>query len=221
MTKALAIFAKNPLPGHVKTRLVPPLTASSAAELYGCMLHDTLAKVAASLPEIEPWLFYDGAPEAASSFAALAGGIPCLPQEGADLGARMANAVRALLARGHDAVAVIGTDSPDLPVSFITQAYELLAEGHDAVFGPSEDGGYYLVAMKRLVPALFRGIPWSSDEVLAQSLAVASREGVAVGLLPPWYDIDTAADLERPGLVSPHTCAPRTREFLLRLGTGR
>ncbi|HEY6839328.1 MAG TPA: TIGR04282 family arsenosugar biosynthesis glycosyltransferase [Geobacteraceae bacterium] len=219
MTKTLAIFAKEPRPGHVKTRLVPPLSHREAAELYGCMLADTLAKVSA-LPGVEPWLFYEESGEAVAHFTAAAPGMACLPQEGAHLGERMANALRTLLQRGCDAAAIIGTDSPDLPPAVISEAFLHLQSGCDAVFGPSEDGGYYLVAMSKLHPALFHDIPWSSEHVLAKSLARAEAANLSVRLLPTWYDVDTAADLTRPGLVSPHTCAPLTREFLLRLGTG-
>uniref|UniRef100_UPI0026367E0D TIGR04282 family arsenosugar biosynthesis glycosyltransferase n=1 Tax=Geobacter sp. TaxID=46610 RepID=UPI0026367E0D len=134
------------------------------------------------------------------------------------LGERMAGAFRRAFDRGCRRVAIIGTDSPDLPLAFIGWAYELLADpAVDAVFGPSEDGGYYLLALKRFHPALFAGIPWSTDKVLELSLARAAEAGLATALLPPWYDVDTADDLRRPGLMVPESTAPLTREFLLGL----
>ncbi len=113
--------------------------------------------------------------------------------------------------------AVIGTDSPHLPTAFIDRAFDLLEDpGVDAVFGPTEDGGYYLLAMKQPHRELFEGIAWSTPSVLEQSLARAAAAGVATVLLPVWHDVDTAADLLRPELVDPGNGAPLTREFILR-----
>ena len=82
------------------------------------------------------------------------------------------------------------------------------------MFGPSEDGGYYLLAMRELHAGLFRDVPWSSGEVLAKSLERAEVAGVRVSLLPVWHDVDTADDLERPELLDAGNGAPRTREFI-------
>jgi uncharacterized protein len=217
--KALAIFAKQPVPGAVKTRLCPPLSPAAAAELYRCMLLDTIAK-ASSIPDIAPHLFYAGAADA-GCFRHLSGGMPCLPQEGTDLGERMASCFRTLSAAGFDAVAIVGSDSPDLPAGFIGAAFDRLAAGADAVFGPSADGGYYLAVMGRLYPELFSGIAWSSEQVMAQTLARAREAGIGVELLPEWYDVDTVADLERPGLVAGENGAVRTGRYLRERGGGR
>jgi rSAM/selenodomain-associated transferase 1 len=214
LTKALIIFAKRPVAGKVKTRLTPLLLPEEAAELYSCMLGDTLAK-AARLDDLDKFLFYEEDALAAAYFSRIAGGMTCLPQQGRDLGERMAAALSRLFAEGYGVVAVIGTDSPDLPQEFVRDAFRLLSSGEaDAVFGPSEDGGYYLLAMKRLHDGLFRGIPWSSGVVLQKSLGLATAAGVRVALLPVWHDVDSATDLHRPELFDEGNGASLTREFL-------
>ena len=214
LKKALIIFAKRPFPGRVKTRLVPPLTAEGAADLYCCMLHDTLDRTAACT-DLERFLFYEEDSEAAAYFAGIAGGMTCLQQEGVDLGERMAAAFRHVFTEGFQSVAIIGTDSPDLPLYFIENSYERLKEsGAGAVIGPSEDGGYYLLAMNSLHAGLFREVPWSSGEVLRKSMENARTEGIRVDLLPQWYDLDTAEDLVRPGLLDIDNAAPLTRQFI-------
>uniref|UniRef100_A0A831UBG8 Glycosyltransferase n=1 Tax=Geobacter metallireducens TaxID=28232 RepID=A0A831UBG8_GEOME len=216
MSKALIVFAKRPSPGRVKTRLTPPLTPEEAAELYRCMLLDILAKTG-QMTAVDRLLFYEQGEGAPEFFAETVGTVGSYPQEGEGLGERLAAAFERTFSLGYNAAAVIGTDSPHLPAAFIEQALELLDDpGVDAVFGPTEDGGYYLLAMKRLRRELFEGIPWSTPEVLKDSLARAAAAGMATALLPLWHDVDTAADLLRPELVDPGNGAPLTREFILR-----
>lgn len=216
MSKALIIFAKRPSPGRVKTRLVPHLAAEDAAELYRRMLLDILTKTG-QMTDVDKFLFYEQGAGAAEYFAeTVSGGFIC-PQVGEGMGDRLEAAFDHVFRRGYGEVAVIGTDSPDLPVSFVERAFELLrSSAVDAVFGPTEDGGYYLVAMARLHRELFRDIPWSTGKVLERSLSKAAGAGVATALLPLWHDVDTAADLLRPELVDPDNGAPLTREFILR-----
>jgi uncharacterized protein len=214
LKKALIIFAKCPVPGQVKTRLSPPLSPEQAAELYRCMLEDILAK-SARLADVDRYLFYQGGTDAGHYFARTGRGMTCLPQQGRDLGERMAAAFRHVFTDGFAAAAIIGTDSPDLPVSFIEGAYQRLQErGVEVVFGPSEDGGYYLLAMKRLHAGLFRDVPWSSGGVLQKSLANAANGGIGAALLPPWHDVDRAEDLVRPELRDENNGAPLTRQFI-------
>ncbi len=214
------MFAKQPLPGRVKTRLTPPLSPDQAAELYRCMLDDTLAKVA-ELPDTVRLLMYEEQPGAADYFRQTATGCRLHPQCGDDLGERMANAFGLAFAKGYQAAVIIGTDSPDLPLSLIVAAFRKLEQTDiDAVYGPSEDGGYYLLGLKRVYAELFRDIPWSSVGVLEKSLARAERTGIQTELLPPWYDVDTAADLQRPELLDEGNGAPLTRQFIKKQ-TGR
>jgi uncharacterized protein len=214
MKKALIIFAKTPRPGAVKTRLMPALTADEAAELYRRMFLDTVAKLE-SLAGVDCFIFYGGDAEDITLFQELAPGTEIFPQLGEGLGERMEQAFRLIFARGYGGVAIIGTDSPDLPLAYLEEAFRILQHGEaEPVFGPSEDGGYYLLAMKRLHGELFRNIPWSSGQVLRLSMDRAEKAGLGAALLPLWYDVDTAADLKRLGLVAEQSNAPLTREFI-------
>jgi uncharacterized protein len=215
MKKALAVFAKAPLPGRVKTRLVPALTPEEGAELYRCMLLDTLARVR-TLP-VDTVIFYEGE---ADFFRDLVPGGQLIPQQGIDLGERLQNAFEALSLLGYRDRAAIGTDAPDLPLAFIEEAFRFLESGSDAVFGPAEDGGYYLIALAGASGALFSDIPWSGPQVLATSRQRALESGFTTSLLPTWYDVDTFQDLLRPGLANPENGAPLTRAFLKERGLG-
>lgn len=213
--RALILFAKNPLPGKVKTRLSPPLSPEEAAGLYCCMLQDSLG-MALSLHDITPFLFFQDDAGAAEYFAASAPEIAVAPQRGRDLGERMQNAFTELLGRGFSQVAIIGTDSPDLPPEYIYEAFDLLEYEHtDVVFGPAEDGGYYLLALKRVWEELFRGLPWSSDGLLAASVTTAQELCLGVSSVPQWHDIDSAADLDRAELLDEKCPAVNTRNFLI------
>jgi rSAM/selenodomain-associated transferase 1 len=214
LKKALLVFAKRPLPGKVKTRLVPPLSPEEAANLYQCMLADVLAMVT-KLPGLFLCLFYEETEGAHEYFTGIAPGITSLPQQGKDLGEKMAEAFRVVFVMGHVAAVVIGTDAPDLPPDYIKEAFSRLESGKSkAVFGPCEDGGYYLLGITRLHRALFRDLPWSSGTVLRESLKRAKEAAIEFSLLPVWHDVDTAADLERPELLAEENGAPLTREFI-------
>ena len=215
MKQALAIFAKTPLPGLVKTRLTPPLSPEEGADLYRCMLLDTVARVR-SLPT-DTFIFYDGDE---FFFKTAAPGLPLIPQHPEGLGGRLEEAFATLTSMGYGARVVIGTDAPDLPLSFIEEAFRLIETGSDVVFGPAEDGGYYLVALSGPHGDLFKDIPWSGPDVLERSLERARQAGLASALLPPWYDVDCFEDLFRPGLSDTLNGAPLTRDFIRELGIG-
>jgi hypothetical protein len=113
-----------------------------------------------------------------------------------ELGQCLLHAAATLLRAGHGAVCLLNADSPTLPVGYLVAAATLLAEpGERVVLGPSTDGGYYLIGMKRPHSGLFEGVVWSTDQVLAQTLAHAERLGLAVALLPTWYDVDDVETL--------------------------
>lgn len=218
MNKALLLFAKQPLPGKVKTRLSPPLTHQEAAEVYRCMLFDTFAKVA-DLSDVSILLFFEPAPGAAGFFQRGFPGVRIFPQEGDGLGERLEKAFERVFALGFDSVAVIGTDSPDLPLAYLEEPYRLLEEnGVDVAFGPAADGGYYLLASKRFYPGLFRGIPWSTNLVLKKSMDAAASFGLQVVTLPVWHDMDTIDDLKKFVAAGNPEYAPRTFRFLRERG---
>lgn len=209
MKPALVIFAKNPVPGQVKTRLCPPLSPEECAALYRCMLIDTVSRVRSL--KADTIIFYDGE---AGFFQQQFPALQLIRQEGSSLGERLSHAFATVHALGYGPTVVIGTDAPDLPVSFIAQAFEQLRQDRDLVFGPAEDGGYYLVGLKAPCRCVFEDIPWSTSEVLEKSLDRAEEAALSLGLLPGWYDVDNIDDLYRPCLLDPLNGAPLTREFI-------
>lgn len=207
---ALAIFAKAPTPGRIKTRLVPPLTPECAARLHGAFVGDILERTA-----VLGWTRYLAcAPDLADPFlqgCARESGAHPIPQGEGDLGARLTRVLGELLRR-HEGVIAIGADSPSLPVGYIEEARTRLAAA-EVVLGPAEDGGYYLIGLRRAHPALFQDIPWGTSGVFA---ATAAKAGTArLALLPLWYDVDRPSDLDRlrADLTLTREC-PRTRAVL-------
>jgi len=214
-TDALLVVAKRPAAGRTKTRLTPPLSPDEAAALYECFLRDTLDLIR-RVPGVRSVIAY--LPEdAAGYFAALAPDFDLLPQHGPDLGARLDHALTSYLARGFARVAIMNSDGPTLPAAHLTTAFELLRDGADVVFGPAEDGGYYLIGLKRPAPRLLRQVRMSTPTVLADTLALAAAEGLKVALLPMWYDVDDVASLarlRRELARADADIAPATRAFL-------
>ncbi|MDD9820041.1 MAG: TIGR04282 family arsenosugar biosynthesis glycosyltransferase [Nitrospira sp.] len=191
---AIIICARAPVPGAVKTRMCPPLTLDEAATLQGSLVMDAVA-VACSLRGIATYVACEPG-VAHPFFRALAGRhrLSWCDQAGDDLGQRMDHAFTGVFARGHRYAVLVGTDVPTLAVRHYRRAGELL-QSCDVVFGPAEDGGYYLVALKRPAPWLFDGIPWSTAGVLARSQERVQAWGLTVGLLDYERDLDTFDDV--------------------------
>jgi rSAM/selenodomain-associated transferase 1 len=223
MDIALAIMVKEPIPGRVKTRLCPPLTWKQAADLYRCFLLDKMAQVR-RLTRGAPYLAFTP-PEAEAFFRGLAGEtFSLVPQEGRDLGERLDRLSTQLLTAGHPGVVIIDSDTPNLPDRYLAQAVERLVSGRtDAIFGPAEDGGYYLVGLRHPMPALFQGIMWSTPLVLEQTLRQAAIARLEIHLLPSWFDVDTSGDLERLAdeLLKGRTLARHTQAFVQSTGLPR
>lgn len=191
---ALIIFAKAPIPGQVKTRLCPPLSPDEAASLHGSIVLDMLER-SRGLSSMDR--FVACFPSPAHVFFKILEerhGVRLLAQTGDDLGARMANALADVFAQGYRRVLVIGTDLPTLPGSVFGEALALL-DIHDVVLGPAQDGGYYLIGLRKPAPELFADIPWSTDRVLALTQTKAAAAGLKTALLPVRRDIDTLDDL--------------------------
>lgn len=228
--RRIGIFFKSPVAGRVKTRLCPPLTPDEAATLYAAFLADTLA-LCRRVPGAEVTLFHAGDSPTPDPRTGLPGAadLPCLPQRGEDLGARMADALDRLRdeADGPVRALLVGTDHPDLPVAHLEAAFAALAT-HDLVLGPATDGGYYLVGLSRPAPGLFEGVAWSTEVVYRQQVERAERLGLSRAELPPWHDVDTPADLAalRARLADPVAAggggpeiAPETRRALMALAS--
>lgn len=215
MSNALLVIAKRPAPGRTKTRLTPPLSPEQAAALYECFLRDTL-DLARRLPGVTPAIAYLPA-EDRPYFAELAPGFVLVLQEGAALGERLDNALTHVLAHGFRRVAIMNSDGPTLPLAYLAAAFDALAGPADVVLGPSDDGGYYLIGLKRPAPRLLREVRMSTPTVLAETLALARELGLRVELLPPWYDVDDAESLARLQAELAHApgdVALYTRTFL-------
>ncbi len=210
---AVAVMAKVPGAAPVKSRLHGALGASRATQLYRCFLLDRLHALSA-LSAVCPVVAFTP-PHARDEMAALVPpAIPLLAQEGEDLSARLTHVFDRLFADGHAAVVATDSDSPTLPMAYVAQAAQVLARGAaDVVIGPTDDGGYYLVGLRRRQPGFFDGIPWSTRGTRAATLARARELGLTVHLLPGWFDVDTPDDLRRLRAAGCHG-APRTAEFL-------
>ena len=214
MENALIVVAKEPVPGQTKTRLCPPFTPKDAAELYRCLLLDTLALM--SRVEVADHTVAYLPADAQAFFERLApNGFRLVPQEGDDLGARLAHALSYHLDLGYRRAVIMNSDGPTLPTACLREAFSGLDHA-DITLGPGHDGGYYLIGMRQPHPELFRGIAWSTERVVSQTLAKCQRLGLTVHMLPEWYDVDLETDLKRlsQDLAQDPALAPRTGAFL-------
>ncbi|HEU5196326.1 MAG TPA: TIGR04282 family arsenosugar biosynthesis glycosyltransferase [Methylomirabilota bacterium] len=212
---AVAVMAKVPGAAPVKSRLHAALGASQATALYQCFLLDRLQALSAVRGVCLVVAFTP--PGARTTMAALVPPtIPLLAQEGEGLSERLAHVFDRLFADGHEAVIATDSDSPTLPMDYVVQAAEMLSRGKaDAVVGPTDDGGYYLIGLRRPQPGFFDGIPWSTSGTRAATLARARELGLGVQLLPGWFDVDTPDDLRRlRAELARCPTSPRTAEFL-------
>jgi hypothetical protein len=192
---ALLVFAKEPRPGAVKTRLCPPFTPEQAASLYASLLADVLEASAAAAGRLglAPILCATP-PEACEAMARSApAAFRTLPQRGPDLAARMAAALEDAAALGHAPLLLRGSDSPLLGEESLAAALGALRRA-DLVLAPDRDGGYHLVGLRRPAPGLFDHA-MSTASVLEDTPASAARLGLRSELLAPGFDVDRAADL--------------------------
>ena len=195
MTASIALLAKAPIPGHVKTRLTPPLEPDRAGRVARALLELTIACIVPAVPA--RWtLFLDGPTDARLLALAADHGLAVEPQAEGDLGARLAAAFRVLRSRGATRTLALGADSPTLDPARVNEAIAAL-EVDDLVLGPAEDGGYYLVGTREPHEEIFRGIPWGTSRVLEVTLERAREAALTTRLLPGWYDVDGIEDLRR------------------------
>lgn len=226
MKEALVIFAKAPLVGQVKTRLIGALTPEQATELYVCFLQDTFAMMEAVQMEREQLslvLCYTPADEIEAFEAADLDGCLLLAQRGQDMGERLANCCADLLSSGFHSLVILGADSPTVQPEVVYEAFEQLTQPSAVVVGPATDGGYYLLGLNQLHPELFAQINWGSAEVLAQTQARAAALQLTVSLLPAGLDIDIPADLEslQQLIVAGAAAPPKTARYLKKMLTKR
>src|SRR5712691_4154386 len=213
---ALALMAKVPFAGAVKTRLTPPLSPEEAATLSTCFLRDmTTSVLCLNGSGTETVVLYTPANAEGLLHDLLPDGFKLVAQRGETLGERLINAATDLLSNGFESVCLINSDSPTLPGEILRTAASLLAQDGDrVVLGPSQDGGYYLIGLKRPHRYLFDRIAWSTADVLAHTIERAAKIDLPIDLLPMWYDVDDAATLrllsDELGL-SPNGAGPHVR----------
>ncbi len=225
---ALAVMAKAPRAGRVKTRLSPPLTLAQTAALNICFLRDTTENLA-TIPGSAGLISYTPVGEEELFDGLLPETFALVPQRGDAFGERLLAAAEDILAIGYGAVCLIDSDSPTVPAAAFQQAVEALAQpGDRIVLGPSNDGGYYLIGLKQPHQAPFERIAWSTETVLSETLDRCREAGLDVVLLPMWYDVDDASTLDvladellnasAPAFArASGYAAPHTRQFLLEL----
>lgn len=191
-------MTKAPLPGQVKTRLTPLLTAHEAAALNKCFLRDTAAAIAAVGRKARGVGCYTPVGSEAIYEELFPATFQLIAQRGTKLDERLILAMQDLLAVGFSSVCLIGSDSPTVPTTTFTEAVRFLSTPNDGlVLGPSLDGGYFLVGLKAVHRRIFEEIDWSTGRVLEQTLSRAAEIGLPVHLLPPAYDVDDSETLRR------------------------
>ena len=218
--RVVGIMAKAPLAGQAKTRLIPVLGADRAAGLQQQMLLDTIDLTSAALQG-------HGAisivcPTAADRVvlqSLVPADVAVIAHERGELMRGLDYGLSYHLEQGYEQVVLLDGDSPTLPADYLRSAFDQLS-GDAVVLGPTLDGGYYLIGACRPRPALFDWEHLDSAKVCWQTHQLAEALGARVALLPPWYDVDTAEDLERLGeeLRSYPSRAPHTCRFLERDG---
>jgi len=217
MSTALIIFAKAPIPGEVKTRLCPPLDPDEAASLHGTLVLDAIERTK-GLQGIA--LYVAGTPDLAHPFFKVMEGrygARLLSQSGPDLGSRMKQAMQDAFDQGAQEVLLTGTDLPALPRAHLIEALKLI-KSHDVVLGPTADGGYYLIGLRKMTPAPFEGIAWSTGAVFAETKKKIEAAGLSLGLLPECRDLDTLDDLKAfIGLIGKDRAMTKRTEGALRL----
>ena len=191
----IIVFAKAPIIGHVKTRLAINLDKTLVVGIYKNFGLDILQKIKSI--RIQYKIFYDppGTEHLMSGW--LGTDNKFILQQGTDLGERMKNAFTTMFEDSFTRVVIIGTDFPDLPVKYIRKAFTGL-EKRNAVIGPTVDGGYYLIGFNKasFLPHAFDNMPWGSNRVFKNTMALFNEINLSVHVLPMWRDVDTYHDLK-------------------------
>jgi rSAM/selenodomain-associated transferase 1 len=214
---AICVFAKPPRAGRSKTRLTPAVGADGAAALAKAFLTDTLALICAT-----PW----ATPVLATTRDSLKSPFDpsiwpsgCAPELWIQPETSLDDRIEQILMRAlqsHDAAFALGADSPGLPPQRLHAARRALLT-HDAVLGPSDDGGFYLLGLRRCVSGLLAGVPWSVSETAERTHQALLARGFTVAMIEPWWDVDEPEDLPRLAELSVDQ-APATTAVIADLG---
>lgn len=226
----LLLFTKPARAGRVKTRLVGDLSAAQAAELHEAFLMDLVDRLRSGAFGLTLAWALDEGEEIPLAPAAGAAPLPGLRQQGADLGERLFAALAGAgeseetekAEREIEVVMALGSDHPTLPVERVEDAFGRVEAGADVVLGPAEDGGYYLIALRRgaVSRRLFADIPWSTEGVMAATVERCREADLRLEVLPMAADVDTPADLRRLAaeMATGDLGCPRTRTLLVAWG---
>lgn len=191
MKQAVILFTRVPKPGQTKTRLLPVLQPEQCSGLHWAFLKD----LAALYRELDAHLFIAYAPD--PDWESLKSVFPdagYLPQKGEDLGERMYRVIRKVLALGYGSVILTGADLPMMTAGHLNSGFAAL-ETNDIAIGPTSDGGYYLIGMKKPCREVFRVEGYGGASVFENTVAAAKNAGLSVGLALPCDDVDTPEDL--------------------------
>jgi rSAM/selenodomain-associated transferase 1 len=229
---AIAIIAKAPRPGHVKTRLQAVLHPDEAAAMGTAFLRDTIANLlqAGHQAPIAPFIAYAPAGEESRFDNIIPEGVSLLLADGTNgdapgvqgFGRVLLDTTRTLLARGYGAVCVLCADSPTLPTAYLVSAARHLLDGTtvdgpvirpDVVLGPAEDGGYWLLGLTKPHPEPYANITWSSDRVADETRDRCAAAGLRLVELRTWYDVDDPLALARLIGEGFSTYRPGSRPF--------
>jgi rSAM/selenodomain-associated transferase 1 len=192
---AIIIMAKEPKIGYTKTRLTPPLSPINATRLYEALLRDTI-ELLSNIENLDLAIAATP-PESNQYFEKICpANTLIIPVTCSDIGDCLKKVLGNLLERGYSKVMALNADSPALPLEYIYDAIHQL-ETKDLVFGPTQDGGYYLVGLRKLYEDIFIGIEWSTDKVLSESRSKANQLGLKTGILSTWFDIDSIDDVKQ------------------------
>jgi rSAM/selenodomain-associated transferase 1 len=198
---ALALMTKAPRAGKAKTRLTPPLTSAEAMDLSICFLRDTAQVISLAIEKgvnAAAMAVYTPVGEEEWYEGIIPDKFHLIPQRGDSLGDRLILAADDLFTIGFESVCLIDSDSPTLPPIFYEDAVRrLVRPGDRIVLGPSDDGGYYLIGLKKLQRGIFQRIDWSTKYVFSQTVERAAEIGIEVDVLPKWYDVDDDDSLSR------------------------
>ena len=192
---ALVIFIRFPHPGKVKSRLARTLGAENATVFYQLCAQQIARELDRVPGEVKKYLSYSDNSDKDDIRHWVGSRFRLIPQAEGDLGQRLEQSFRSFLEGVSGKAIIMASDVPDLSTDIMNDAVSAL-DNHDLVIGPCNDGGYYLIGMKQPHGELFKGISWSTDKVLEQTLTIAGEQGLSVFSLITLRDIDTGDDLE-------------------------
>lgn len=191
--KALIIFSRLPIGKETKTRLAPIFNEKQRAELHLAMWHDIFAEVL-KLTDTDIYLYWTGSGDVKEYQQYIPYSFRLVKQEGDNLGERMRNAIRDIFVLGYKRAVIIGSDVPSMKVENLAAAFDALNDS-ETVIGPSKDGGYWLIGMRKYIPEVFSISSWGGRSILDETICVFKRCGITYKIADTLQDIDTPKDV--------------------------